>query len=830
MEENLIVYVTQRLNQPIVRSHFERFLITMQSPSLNNLRCWIMCENLMDHNDMIQLTRENILYLKREYLEENGNASILLDNRVKIPIDLLNIEKKNSLTLDDMKNFVTSLQILCESAICADFQWFERSSFYKTYMESDSITDSSSSSLKILNDNNNSNEPDLRRLSSRSTLLLQTKNKKHIKRKSIHEQRLTEMPSSYYVKSNVDTTINEEFEIETDILNKTNMKINVQVREVGATNKIWVYRYLSITNLYFYLYKTKKSSHINNNDNIILEVALIDCQITKHNGNIYRIDYPVKDTNNEILNLFFTRDDEERNPKILFNTLYFTPSDKLNIDTCNEIMDLCITLIRNAHLASACQKGHYKIVQKYLTDDNIDILSPNLSELRKEVIRRYHEKNGIETNEKINTFNSNKYTPLQNAALYNNAFIAKYLLEAKADPNVYSNHGLTALHIATRDSNIEVLTILLNDKRTMINYQEKKNGLTALHYVQKGVFVALLVDHNANIEACDINANTPIHFTSINNVAKALIDSNANLNAINSFGMNAIMMAINKNQADIVKTLYEQDQSLLSYINQDNNDNIFHIIARSGSIKSYQYIINKCSNDFLKKYINAINNDSYTPLMVAVINEKLDIIKEYLKISLCNINAQDNQGRTVLHLAAKIASIAIIKELLTLDHMKLNIFDNNDYTALNYAWVSRYHKHLITANKHDIDCTKLLIEKGAIRRIINTDISQHFLTSDTIIYDILANDNNVILAATLSELINCFTHKDYRDLDSLLIWLFNYDRYITCDQFAQLLYNRLINKKSSKVVKLRVCNVFVKWIKFRPQDFQLKKKKKKKNQ
>ncbi|XP_042237670.1 ankyrin-3-like [Homarus americanus] len=105
------------------------------------------------------------------------------------------------------------------------------------------------------------------------------------------------------------------------------------------------------------------------------------------------------------------------------------------------------------------------------------------------------------------------YSPLYMAAKAGDKTMANYLLSARADINVVTSWGVTALMTAIVWGHEEVAKLLL-DKGADPNLAEK-DGFTALHkaaYYRHPNIVTFLLAKNARLDATDNLGMTPLHY------------------------------------------------------------------------------------------------------------------------------------------------------------------------------------------------------------------------------------------------------------------------------------------------------------------------------
>jgi hypothetical protein len=122
--------MTQVLESNASRVHFERFLLKMETPSLNNLRLWCRCDELVNDPTLLMTSPDKLQMLMSEYLPSSGDrkssssssSSILLEQNVSIPTHVLQLGDADKLagsSTEDIVNGLLELQRVCQPALCA---------------------------------------------------------------------------------------------------------------------------------------------------------------------------------------------------------------------------------------------------------------------------------------------------------------------------------------------------------------------------------------------------------------------------------------------------------------------------------------------------------------------------------------------------------------------------------------------------------------------------------------------------------------------------------------------------------------------------------------
>ncbi|WP_300711326.1 ankyrin repeat domain-containing protein [uncultured Brachyspira sp.] len=383
-------------------------------------------------------------------------------------------------------------------------------------------------------------------------------------------------------------------------------------------------------------------------------------------------------------------------------------------------------------------------------------------------------------------------TPLILASYIGESDIAAVLLDNNADIKSKDDvDGSMAIHMASANGNNETIKILLDKEPSIINDVDNR-GNTPLHWAamkDKPETVKLLIENGADMESKDADGWTPLHyaaaFSSLQTV-KMLIDLGADKESKTKDGNYPVYYA----RRDDVKNYFAEnnierennikDETVIA----DNNTKETEIIDKDMQgeiaeenvnnaeldIKQLEMLIAVKNNDIIalnaliKEGINPnfTDENGYTPLHLAVINNSLDLVESLLtykninkeaklpyKADLnnwylggatplitasyignpdivytlinagCNIRARDDiDGAMPIHVAAANGNDDVIVLLLEKDKTLINETDNNgDDTALHWACM-----------KNKPSTVSLLLKYNADSKIQNTngDTALHY--------------------------------------------------------------------------------------------------------
>ena len=163
---------------------------------------------------------------------------------------------------------------------------------------------------------------------------------------------------------------------------------------------------------------------------------------------------------------------------------------------------------------------------------------------------------------------SRQVTPLWLAAVSDQLDVVDLLLDAGADVDAKASSGSSVLRAACCMSRLNVVKLLLQHSPKL--YDDNQHKVTCLmNAVQNTELIQLLVGRGVKVNETDLHGNSALHHA-INmacfSAVKKLIELGANPLIVNKDGLNAIQMATNECQENIVEYLLNNAHAKVSDI------------------------------------------------------------------------------------------------------------------------------------------------------------------------------------------------------------------------------------------------------------------------
>lgn len=271
-----------------------------------------------------------------------------------------------------------------------------------------------------------------------------------------------------------------------------------------------------------------------------------------------------------------------------------------------------------------------------------------------------------------------------------------YLIDKNFDINERDEHGMTMLHIAVKNNDLDYvkfvmgkggdISIVNNNKETPKDLAKVGTDMQKfLDYIQFCLDIknknitALKKNSNKNVYANEkgLNGDTPLHVAIKSGSPAAIVnfllkDCHCDINLKNNDGDTALHLAAKTSSANIVQTLLNV-KDVNVYVRDKKGKTVLHNAVLSEKIDIVDMLLHK-DNTFV--YLKDENNQ--TPLHYAAQTNNLIIINQLLNAG-ANINRADNKGQTPLHIAIELGNVKVIEFLIK----KGASFEAKDSTGLS---------------------------------------------------------------------------------------------------------------------------------------------------
>ncbi|KFD57918.1 hypothetical protein M514_01151 [Trichuris suis] len=265
-------------------------------------------------------------------------------------------------------------------------------------------------------------------------------------------------------------------------------------------------------------------------------------------------------------------------------------------------------------------------------------------------------------------------TPLHCAASLSGAKAvqcADMLVKSGADANALLLNGETALHLACRTGDEEMVDLLLAEESNPSIVSN--DGETALHVAVKNCFLNItkkLVDFAGSsdeesavklVRLQTKTAHTALHYA-------AAVDPTVWRRKGDDVAASSILL---EHGADI------------SVVTNTTGENVLHCLAKSGNHKIFACIVEKVGIGGMQVALNKQNKNGRSPLLEACSNGHAQIVELLLQHN-ARIDVFDESGRTSLHMAAENGHVELC-DLLIRNRAFINSKTKNGFTPLHFA-------------------------------------------------------------------------------------------------------------------------------------------------
>jgi len=425
--------------------------------------------------------------------------------------------------------------------------------------------------------------------------------------------------------------------------------------------------------------------------------------LAKESGaNMYQLDKKKKNllmyalelrANFKIVKYLFSLNYNLSNQDIDGNTVYIYATVYYNINSYNKVLPFLLKnfIYSNDVIIKLILMGKYK--QPASKQNIVSIIKSNneLINIKNNegdnalfiAIRSYRQSKIltylIQLGSRIDEVDKNGSSPLIIAAENRNYKAFHYLMHFHPDLNYKNNNNDTALTMAVKSNDVNMVKLLLNfcEIKESDKINENKKKFFNISFRSK-----IFDDTNIeNVEDTDVAG-----FDNLKNLK---------INEQNNEGDTALSLAIQRKNKEMVYNLLicgadplitnnKKETALINAV-QANNENIVDLVLN------------------VQDDVNEIEENHDTPIIIAVRNGNDIIVSKLLKKN-ADITIRDKDFNTPLMIAVrKKENISIVSNLLNRPNNTLHYRDSNGKTAF-----------LLSIESNCLDITKLLIKSGAL--------------------------------------------------------------------------------------------------------------------
>lgn len=261
---------------------------------------------------------------------------------------------------------------------------------------------------------------------------------------------------------------------------------------------------------------------------------------------------------------------------------------------------------------------------------------------------------------------------LKRGATIDSKDTAIFLFELGVNLNVKRVDGNCAIHIASRNAQLEILDYLL-DKNIPIDTRDE-NGLTALMYAPDEITAEFLINHGANIHEKADNANFAIHFAAQNgylSVVKLLLLKGLFVDMPGCNQSTPLMYASNEGLARFLLESGASPEAI-----DENGGMALHWASKLGHSEVVKFWI-----ETKDMPVDILGHKGRTALMHA---PNLAVVQCLLENG-ASLEVRDEEGNMAIHIASSLGHIEVVKFLIETKKVPIDIPGHKGRSALMYA-------------------------------------------------------------------------------------------------------------------------------------------------
>ena len=288
----------------------------------------------------------------------------------------------------------------------------------------------------------------------------------------------------------------------------------------------------------------------------------------------------------------------------------------------------------------------------------------------------------------------------------------KRLIELGVSPLIRDNQGNALFHLccSSVQCELDVLQYLIAVSNSVnYNYLVNNEQQTLLHlacHSGKLDFVKYLFNHQfGSFRSLDIYGHTPLYYACssrhynivsfiCNNVAVLSPDIIYQCVKISTWEIMVPLLKMISFKDFMDRVIQEQHIDLAKLVTKDNviqwldlkTPFLLHYFAGLCS-NIVEYLVNE-----LQLNINSLDNNHCTPLHIACIKDKNDIVKFLTSKQDCKVEVENKYGDRPLHLACEHGSVDLVKHLVEVAGCDINAKGQYERSCLHFAVFNFSHK------------------------------------------------------------------------------------------------------------------------------------------
>lgn len=272
------------------------------------------------------------------------------------------------------------------------------------------------------------------------------------------------------------------------------------------------------------------------------------------------------------------------------------------------------------------------------------------------------------------TFDARGYAPIHTAVAARNLPLLKKICDdPECDINLKTQKSpqRTALHLALENKSIPLVDFLVRTKDADVNIPDPGAGsnpplCSVLAFASKDearAMTELLLAHHAQVEVKDKSGNTPLILAAKNgdtDTIRLLLEAGASATAKGASGRTALHEALAYADLGLAKLLVEEGKADVEQVDGTGQTALHVAVSTKDNTDVMEYLVKDC-----KGSVNASDNMQRTPFMIALNNDRLDLLPILLAAHPApDVNVEDSLGRTPLYIAANASDLKLCQQLV----------------------------------------------------------------------------------------------------------------------------------------------------------------------